>query len=73
MRSTIATFCCVTVLLIKFIRLRQTDVKAGHYERKVQALEQSNAQWEQKYEEMAKKWQDTKKELEDFVAEIGTI
>ena len=54
-------------------RLRQTDVKAGHYERKVQALEQSNSQWEQKYEEMAKKYQDTKKELDDFVAEIGNI
>jgi len=54
-------------------RLRQTDVKAGHYERKVQALEQSNVQWEQKYEEMAKKYQDTKKELDDFVAEIGNI
>lgn len=54
-------------------RLRQTDVKAGHYERKVQALEQSNAQWETKYEEMAKKYADTKKELDDFVAEIGTI
>jgi len=54
-------------------KLRQTDVKAGHYERKVQALEQSNGQWETKYEEMAKKYADTKKELDDFVAEIGTI
>ena len=54
-------------------RLRQTDVKAGHYERKVQALGQEAAQWETKYEEMAKKYQDTKKELDDFVAEIGNI
>jgi len=52
---------------------RQTDVKAGHYERKVQALEQSNSQWETKYEEMAKKYAETKKELDDFVAEIGNI
>ncbi|KAE9966423.1 hypothetical protein BLS_007020 [Venturia inaequalis] len=52
---------------------RQTDVKAGHYERKVQALEQSNTQWETKYEEMAKKYAETKKELDDFVAEIGNI
>jgi tropomyosin len=65
---------CVTETLTQMIdRLRQTDVKAGHYERKVQALEQSNGQWEQKYEEMAKKYQDTKKELDDFVAEIGNI
>ena len=54
-------------------RLRQTDVKAGHYERKVQALEAARDQWETKYEEMAKKYADTKKELDDFVAEIGTI
>lgn len=54
-------------------RLRQTDVKAGHYERKVQALETSRDQWEQKYEEMAQKYAATKKELDDFVAEIGNI
>ena len=54
-------------------RLRQTDVKAGHYERKVQALEAERDQWESKYEEMAKKYGDTKKELDDFVAEIGNI
>ena len=54
-------------------RLRQTDVKAGHYERKVQALEADRDQWEQKYEEMAKKYSETKKELDDFVAEIGNI
>jgi tropomyosin len=39
----------------------------------VQALEQSNSQWETKYEEMSKKYADTKKELDDFVAEIGTM
>jgi tropomyosin len=55
------------------VRLRQTDVKSGHYERKVQALEQSRDQWETKYEEMAKKYADTKKELDDFVKEIGNI
>lgn len=54
-------------------RLRQTDVKAGHYERKVQALEAARDQWETKYEEMSKKYADTKKELDDFVAEIGNI
>lgn len=54
-------------------RLRQTDVKAGHYERKVQALENDRDQWEKKYEDMAKKYADTKKELDDFVSEIGNI
>ena len=48
-------------------------MKAGHYERKVQALETARDQWEQKYEEMSKKYADTKKELDDFVAEIGNI
>ena len=48
-------------------------MKAGHYERKVQALESDRDQWEAKYEEMAKKYADTKKELDDFVAEIGNI
>jgi tropomyosin len=54
-------------------RLRQTDVKAGHFERKVQALEQDRDQWEQKFEEMAKKYAAVQKELEDFQAEIGNI
>jgi tropomyosin, fungi type len=55
------------------LRLRQTDVKAGHFERKVQALEQDRDQWESKYEEMAKKYASVQKELEDFQAEIGNI
>jgi tropomyosin len=54
-------------------RLRQTDVKSGHYERKVQALEQARDQWETKYEEMAQKYAATKKELDDFVGEISQI
>ena len=51
-------------------RLRQTDIKAGHYERKVQALEESRDQWEAKYEEMSKKYALANKELEDFRREI---
>jgi len=39
----------------------------------VQALEKSRDQWETKYEEMAQKYAQTKKELDDFVAEIGNI
>jgi tropomyosin, fungi type len=54
-------------------RLRQTDVKAGHFERKVQALEQDRDQWEAKFEEMAKKYAATQKELEDFQQEIGNM
>jgi tropomyosin len=54
-------------------RLRQTDVKAGHYERKVQALEAKVDEWEQKYEEIDKKYKETKDELDRFAAELGSI
>ena len=54
-------------------RLRQTDVKAGHFERKVQALEQSRDEWENKYEEMAKKHADLQKELQDLEQSMGNI
>lgn len=54
-------------------RLRQTDVKSGHYERKVQALEAEREQWESKYEEISKKYEETKKELDQFAADLGNI
>lgn len=54
-------------------RLRQTDVKSGHYERKVQALEQDRDQWEKKYEEMAAKYQAKEKELNDLAAELNAL
>lgn len=53
--------------------MRQTDVKAGHFERKVKALEAERDQWESKYEEMATKYAKVQKELEDFQVEIGNI
>lgn len=59
--------------MVVLTRLRQTDVKAGHYERKVQALESSRDQWEEKYEEMAKKYQTVKTELENIQIEIGNF
>lgn len=58
---------------LQAFRLRQTDVKAGHFERKVQALELDRDQWEQKFEEMSKKYSAVQKELEDFQHEIGNI
>jgi tropomyosin len=62
-----------TLLLTRPSRLRQTDVKSGHFERKVQALEQSRDQWETKYEEMAKKHAEAQKQLDDFAKELGDI
>ena len=54
-------------------RLRQTDVKSGHYERKVQALEQSRDEWEAKYEDMAKKHAELQKELNELEQSMGNI
>lgn len=54
-------------------RLRQTDVKAGHYERKVAALETTSSQWEAKYEEMSKKYTDLQKELHELEVSMGNI
>lgn len=56
-----------------YFRLRQTDVKAGHFERKVQALEAERDNWESKYEEMAKKYNAVQKELEEFQLDLGNI
>lgn len=53
--------------------LRLTDIKADHYERKVTALESANAQGEEKYEEMAKKYSDVQKELEEFTKGLDNI
>lgn len=54
-------------------RLRQTDVKAGHYERKVQALETERDQWEAKYEEMSKKFNELQKELHELEVSISNV
>lgn len=62
-----------SVLTATTPRLRQTDVKAGHFERKVQALEAERDNWESKYEEMAKKYEAVQKELREFQDEIGNI
>ncbi len=55
------------------LRLRQTDVKAGRFERKVQALEQARDEWETKYEDMAKKYADLQKELQELEQSMGNI
>jgi tropomyosin len=66
-------FCSLGANLRAGGRLRQTDVKAGHYERKVQALEQARDQWETKYEDMAKKYADLQKELHELEVSMGNI
>ncbi|KAF7514160.1 hypothetical protein GJ744_004485 [Endocarpon pusillum] len=54
-------------------KLRQTDVKAGHYERKVQALEVERDNWETKFEEMSKKYSALQKELQELEVSMGNI
>ena len=52
------------------LRLRQTDIKAGHFERKVVALEAERDKWEAKHEEMEKKYKEASQALDDFRREI---
>ena len=73
MRSMLSLFRADATLNADPHRLRQTDVKAGHYERKVQALEQSRDEWEGKYEEMSKKYADLQKELQELEQSMGNI
>lgn len=54
-------------------RLRQTDVKADHYERKVQALEAERDSWETKFEDMSKKYSALQKELQELEVSMGNI
>ena len=54
-------------------RLRETDLKAGHFERKVQALESERDQWVTKFEEMSAKYENSKKEVDDLLREMGSI
>lgn len=64
---------CLQQLADTFRRLRQTDVKAGHFERKVQALEVKVDEWEKKYEDMEKKYKGTQDQLDRFAAELSSI
>ncbi|KAG8903554.1 tropomyosin [Tulasnella sp. 417] len=53
--------------------LRQVDVKAEHFERQVQRLEQERDQWEQKYEEAMGKYKQSQKELDELVRSMEGI
>ncbi|KAJ5153873.1 uncharacterized protein N7500_009312 [Penicillium coprophilum] len=54
-------------------KLRQTDIKAGHYEQKVQALEDQHAKLEQRYDDTIKEHSTMKKELDDLASQMADI
>lgn len=54
-------------------RLRLTDVKAEHYERKVATIEAERDQWEKKYEETLEKLKAAENEISKISEEIGAL
>jgi len=54
-------------------KLRLTDVKAEHFERKVTAAEADRDNWETKYNDELAKHKETKKELDDLAASLEGI
>lgn len=54
-------------------RLRQVDVKAEHFERQVQRLEQERDEWERKHGEAVEKYQQSKRELDEVVMQMESL
>ncbi|KAG9290673.1 hypothetical protein G9A89_011636 [Geosiphon pyriformis] len=54
-------------------KLRQTDVKAEHFERKVHQLDGERAQSEEKYEKLLEQYQQSKAELEETLRQLDQI
>lgn len=54
-------------------RLRLTDVKAEHYERKVATVEAERDQWEKKCEEAQEKYRQAQEEITKISEEIGAL
>lgn len=61
------------VLITRTCRLRQVDVKAEHFERQVQRVEQERDQWERKYEEAQERYQASKRELDEVVQQMESL
>ncbi|KAI0285952.1 tropomyosin [Russula aff. rugulosa BPL654] len=51
-------------------KLRQVDIKAEHFERQVQRVEQERDDWIRRYEEMEAKHSKAKAELDELVANM---
>lgn len=51
-------------------KLRQVDIKAEHFERQVQRVEQERDDWTRRYEEMESKHSKAKADLDELVANM---
>lgn len=58
---------------LSFYRLRLTDVRAEHYERKVATVEQERDAWEKKYEECAEELRKAKAELDEISKQLDDL
>nr|XP_019048003.1 actin lateral binding protein [Kwoniella bestiolae CBS 10118]OCF26933.1 actin lateral binding protein [Kwoniella bestiolae CBS 10118] len=54
-------------------KLRQVDVKAEHFERQVARAEQERDEWERKHGEAVEKYQQSKRELDEVVAQMESL
>lgn len=61
------------MILTECRRLRQVDVKAEHFERQVQRLEQERDEWERKHGEAVEKYQQSKRELDEVVMQMESL
>lgn len=59
--------------LTRRARLRLTDVKAEHYERKVATVEAERDSWERKYEETCEKLKTAQAELDEFAKQLDSL
>ncbi|CAE6402643.1 unnamed protein product [Rhizoctonia solani] len=54
-------------------KLRQVDIKAEHFERQVQKLEQERDHWESKYEEMKAEKAKLQKEMDELATGLDNL
>jgi beta-xylosidase len=69
----IACLSCVSADASSRFRLRLTDVKAEHYERKVATVEAERDAWEKKYEEIMEKYKSAQDELDKISQQLNDM
>lgn len=61
------------LFILNHNRLRQVDIKAEHFERKVQQLENDRDTYDRKVEELTEKYNGIKKELDDTLKSLDDM